>query len=78
MHALLWKLALLRNIPPLIILQSHLFFLQTHQTSDAIQRLSGEVECRPEMPKLDCVMEIDQSKEEEDEHDNNNYSKSSD
>ncbi len=44
---------------------------------DAIQRLSGEVECRPEMPKLDYVMEIDQPIEE-DEHDDNNYSRSSD
>ncbi len=46
-------------------------------SDNAIQRLSGEVECRPEMPKLDCVVEIDQPKEE-DEHDDNNHSRSSD
>ncbi len=28
-----------------------------------LQRLSGEVECRPKMPKLDYVVEIDQPKE---------------
>ena len=72
----------LRNVPLLMILQSHLFFLQTHAPSsepnddDAIQRLSGEVERRPEMPKLDYVVEIDQPKE--DEHDDNNHSESSD
>ncbi len=42
-----------------------------------MQRLSGEVECRPEMPKLDYVVEIDQPKEE-DEHDDINHSESSD
>ncbi len=47
-------------------------------SDDTIQRLSGEVECQPEMPKLDCVMEIDQPKEEKDKHDDNNHSRSSD
>ncbi len=46
-----------------------------NDNDDAIQRLSNEVECQSEMPKLDCVVEIDQPKEKEDEH---NDSRSSD
>ncbi len=46
-----------------------------NDNDDAIPRLSNEVECQSEMPKLDCVVEIDQPKEKEDEH---NDSRSSD
>ena len=34
-----------------------------NDNDDAIPRLSNEVECQSEMPKVDCVVEIDQPKE---------------